>query len=752
MQVKEQASPIHKTLYRIMLLVVYIFTFTTGNLTYAHAQSAAQNTSLQISGHVLSNGQFVYGPNIGEFNLKSYLQDHAPHLVGYADDLYARSEYYSINPKVYLTLLEIHGRLISNPSSVDLENPFGLSASGFIPQIEAMSDVLSDAYYLHLYSYSALPVTQRTLPTLSAQDGALVNVAPETNAATYAIIAALLHIQDRQTVQQILDHDQPNGFDQTYGRLFGKDDPLDETNHIFIPGERGELSLSKDSLQSYLLGGANALTAPDDLLQLPYLRGQSWFFGGVHSNGSGGLQSPFTDASALDFGPGGVAWGGDTSNMWVVASAAGIPTKISDCYVSILHGNGWETTYYHIENIQNFSGSINQNDKIGVIANTLAEATCSGGSSTGPHVHFNLKHNGALVAIDGTALSGWYVHAGRWNYDTDPNYMWLERGGIKKYANINPVLNEVSLVHPTVVSSVRDVADPDMLYVKFVVTFSESVTGVDAADFALTTVGITDAVISEVSGSGTTYTVTVDTGSGNGTIRLDVVDNDSILSKTGLVLGGSGLGNGNFTTGETYTITKNYTFRDVLTNHPYFNVIEILYANGYTAGCMPAPLNFCPDMVMNRAQAAVFMMRGNFGGAYLPPSVPSHFFLDNWTNAPWAETWAEAMYTNGLTGGCSVSPLKFCPYDQLTNAQAAVFGLRLKYGLMYAPAAAVGTVFADMTDPNDWATAWAEQAYADGLIPACGTSDGEPIFCPNALVSRGGGASIIVKAKGLTMP
>jgi hypothetical protein len=110
------------------------------------------------------------------------------------------------------------------------------------------------------------------------------------------------------------------------------------------------------------------------------------------------------------------------------------------------------------------------------------------------------------------------------------------------------------------------------------------------------------------------------------------------------------------------------------------------------------------------------------------------------------------MYLEGLSGGCSVSPRLFCPEELFTNVQAAVFGLRMKHGVNYQPPAASGTVFADLTDVNFWGTAWAEQAYAEGLLPACGMSAGKPLFCPNDLVSRGFGASIIVKAKNLTMP
>jgi hypothetical protein len=441
-QVKNRITLPRKTLNAFTLLTIFISLFATDKLSSVHAQTI-DRAPAEIQGNVLSNGQFVYGPNIGDFDLKAYLQKHAPHLSAYADDLYGRAEYFSINPKVYLTLLEVHAHLVSSPDGPRIENPFGLADLDFVAQIESLSEIMSDAYYLHLYSYSSLPATQRQLPSFSTRDGDAVEAASETNAGTYAVLAALSKIESQSGVLRVINKDQPDGFYQTYRRLFGSDDPLDETNQVTIPGESTTFSTLNDLQPSALAGETGAVFPPSDLLQLPFLRGKSWYVGGVHNNGTGGVQSPFTDASSLDFGPGSVSWGSDTSSMWVVASGPGIPKKISNCYFSIVHAGGWETTYYHLENIQNFSGFINQNDKIGVIANTLPEALCSGGSSTGPHVHFSLKHNGALVAINGAPLSGWVVHAGRWNYDTDRNYMWLEKDGVKKYANTNTLLSEV---------------------------------------------------------------------------------------------------------------------------------------------------------------------------------------------------------------------------------------------------------------------------------------------------------------------
>jgi hypothetical protein len=196
------------------------------------------------------------------------------------------------------------------------------------------------------------------------------------------------------------------------------------------------------------------------------------------------------------------------------------------------------------------------------------------------------------------------------------------------------------------------------------------------------------------------------------------------------------------------------TFADVAPVNQYWRDIEILYANGLTAGCSVTPLNFCPATILDRAQSAVFNLRGNYGTGYVPPAAPWNLFADDWSAGAWAEKWAEGMYNAGLTAGCVASPLQYCPWDQTPRVQAAVFGVRLMHGNSYVPPAATGNVFFDMTDTAFYGTKWAEQAYADGLLPNCGTDigSGKPLFCPNDLVSRGLGAYMIVRAKSLTMP
>jgi hypothetical protein len=115
-------------------------------------------------------------------------------------------------------------------------------------------------------------------------------------------------------------------------------------------------------------------------------------------------------------------------------------------------------------------------------------------------------------------------------------------------------------------SSTRTDANPTgVANVSFTVTFSEPVKGVDLVspfgDFKLVSgQDILDAAITSVTSvSATIYTVRVSTGSGSGTLRLDVIDDDSIVDAKDQPLGGVGMGNGNFTTGEEYTVNPSTT-------------------------------------------------------------------------------------------------------------------------------------------------------------------------------------------------
>ncbi len=110
------------------------------------------------------------------------------------------------------------------------------------------------------------------------------------------------------------------------------------------------------------------------------------------------------------------------------------------------------------------------------------------------------------------------------------------------------------VVPPMVVSSTRVDPDPTTAsQVRFDVTFSEAVSGVDTADFALTTAGtITGARVSSVTEvSADKYQVTVYTGGGSGTLRLDVPASATITD-----LDGNALASLPYTSGEAYTLER----------------------------------------------------------------------------------------------------------------------------------------------------------------------------------------------------
>jgi hypothetical protein len=115
----------------------------------------------------------------------------------------------------------------------------------------------------------------------------------------------------------------------------------------------------------------------------------------------------------------------------------------------------------------------------------------------------------------------------------------------------------IDLTAPSVSSIVRDGANPtNAASVSWTVTFSESVSGVDSADFQLVNGGLGGSpAVTSVSGSGSSRTVSASTGSGSGTLALRLVDNDSVVDGVGNKLGGTGAGNGNFN-GPAFTLDR----------------------------------------------------------------------------------------------------------------------------------------------------------------------------------------------------
>ena len=108
---------------------------------------------------------------------------------------------------------------------------------------------------------------------------------------------------------------------------------------------------------------------------------------------------------------------------------------------------------------------------------------------------------------------------------------------------------------------------------------------------------------------------------------------------------------------------------------PFTPFIEELYNDRITAGCSQDPLKYCPQNYVTRGEMAVFIERalGNFS----PRPSPTRMFAD--VPYPGLEAFTpfiEELYNDRITSGCQQSPLKYCPQNNVTRGEMAVFLVR----------------------------------------------------------------------------
>jgi len=172
---------------------------------------------------------------------------------------------------------------------------------------------------------------------------------------------------------------------------------------------------------------------------------------------------------------------------------------------------------------------------------------------------------GSNLSADGVAVQALAM-------DNDAVYVGGEFLGVNNNGSVLDYGNYVAAyglanVAPEVISITRDGPSPtSAVSVDFTVTFTEPVTGVGTDDFSLTTTGsITGTAVTGVhpaSGPSSIYTVTASTGKWNGSMYLNVIDDDSIVdtASSPAPLGGVSAGNGNYYGNDAvYSVEKIYT-------------------------------------------------------------------------------------------------------------------------------------------------------------------------------------------------
>jgi hypothetical protein len=199
---------------------------------------------------------------------------------------------------------------------------------------------------------------------------------------------------------------------------------------------------------------------------------------------------------------------------------------------------------------------------------------------------------------------------------------------------------------------------------------------------------------------------------------------------------------------ESLSGTEVPTFEDVPLDHWAYTYIEILYQQGYIAGCSTSPRLYCPEQIMTRAESAVFIERGIHNAEYMPPD-PSQQIFDDVALTEWFAKWTSQLWEDGYTSGCGTDPLIYCPLQEHTIAEGCVFYLRMMKGADYEPQEATG-IFTDVP-LEAWYARWVEDAYAEGILLPCQTEP-DLMACPLDGLERAMGAYMMVQAKEIELP
>ncbi|GAA4359315.1 hypothetical protein GCM10023185_25850 [Hymenobacter saemangeumensis] len=183
------------------------------------------------------------------------------------------------------------------------------------------------------------------------------------------------------------------------------------------------------------------------------------------------------------------------------------------------------------------------------IGSTVRQAVYSAAGSSGTDVVFNYVVQAGDLDTNGIDIGTISLNGGTIRNAAATNAV-LTLNSVQNTNNVR-----VDGVVPTVTSINRltpATALTNAASVTFRITFSENVTGVDAADFALTTTGTVAGTIASVSGTTTTRDIIVNGLSGDGTLRLDL-----IAAGSGIIDAATNPVGSDFTSGQTYTLDRN---------------------------------------------------------------------------------------------------------------------------------------------------------------------------------------------------
>jgi hypothetical protein len=177
-------------------------------------------------------------------------------------------------------------------------------------------------------------------------------------------------------------------------------------------------------------------------------------------------------------------------------------------------------------------------------------------------------------------------------------------------------------------------------------------------------------------------------------------------------------------------------FSDVPPNDYYFDAANLLFAKGITNGCSSNPLDFCPTQDVTRAEMAIFIVRSIFGGDHF--TAPTTPYFNDVGPTDFGFAWIQEMAALGITNGCGNND--FCPQDDVTRAEMAIFIIRARYGATANPDYSLTPFFTDVP-ANTFGFSSIQRMKMDNITSGCTATT----YCPAEAVTRGDMAIFVMR-------
>lgn len=179
-----------------------------------------------------------------------------------------------------------------------------------------------------------------------------------------------------------------------------------------------------------------------------------------------------------------------------------------------------------------------------------------------------------------------------------------------------------------------------------------------------------------------------------------------------------------------------YLYSDVPESNPFWKHIQFVSVHDIMTGNTNG--TFGVNDTLKRSEAAVIIAKLANLDVSNPPETPT--FEDVKTN-DFAYPYIEALYKAGITSGCSLEPLRYCPDSQINRAQFAVF---LAKALNFDTSnVSQEPHFVDVP-PSSSYFKFVQYLYERGITKGCTTNPAK--FCPTDPITKGQAAAFIASS------